>query len=286
MGRQVERPAQRPEGPEVEGAGHTEQLQDPHLVRRDVLQEPLDDVLGGDRRLQPGRILKVGVDGQVQIERHAGAGFGDRLLPAALGDSRGGQQIEPGGHRQALHRHVPDHRGPVLVVRRPVQWLAAGHHGESALQLAEQVTQPGIGAEALPAGQRSGHQRFVGVHEQHEGLLGARLAEFLGEQVGDRIAEFGVGEVVEILQRGVGLDALFAAPVGQRPVRQADQSRRGTEDRKAHGVVEDLRQDVALLRERRARAVHTELRVHPLPQDRIGDVEPVELHALRTELGT
>lgn len=249
--RQVEGPADGLEYTEVEGPGHAQEFKDPHLVRSDVLKKPLNDLLRGAGVFEAGGILQVGVDREVQIERDALAGFGDGPLPRDLGDTGLRQEVQPGLHRQAVDVHTPDHRVPFGVVDRPPQRLAAGEDREAALELAQQVAEPGIGPVAAPAGEGRRHQRVVGVHIHGERFRLGRGAQVLREEIGDRVPQLRVAEVVQLTQGRIGLHPVPALAVLDRASGQTGETGSRTEHRQTHRVVEDLGEDVALFRERR-----------------------------------
>ncbi len=91
---------QEPEDLVVEQTGRAEDLEGSDLVGADVLEEPGEDLRLGHGRAAGGRVgLLVGVDGQVEVERQAGARLGDGVPMGRVGDATGFEQVEAGGHR-------------------------------------------------------------------------------------------------------------------------------------------------------------------------------------------
>ena len=165
-----------------------------------------------------------------------------------------------------------------------MQGFPARDDDQRPVQLACQVPQPGVGELHPPGVGGRRHEGFIGVRDDDRLLAGAGSPEILSEQVGHRVAEFPVRQPVQGLQGGVTAYPQAAAYVSRSSLEEFDQPHRGAEDRHGRSVVEDVAQDRAVLDERQFLFAQPHVGVQPLPQHGVGDVEAVEVHALRPEL--
>ncbi|MFE3080734.1 hypothetical protein [Nocardia tengchongensis] len=151
--------------------------------------------------------------------------------------------------------------------------LAAGAGG--VRPSVDDVTKPGIGHSGPPDSVDAADECLVRIEERYvrQPICGA-FGEIGREQVRDRTFELTQRELVELLENWIVSNAI--GPLGLS-CPELHQASRGTEYWNPCGVVEDLGEDLAVLRERHRLEAHAQMRVEPLPQHGVRDVEAVEL---------